>query len=247
MTAPRPMHLLSRSHPGCVIVVPAAHVTHVPAPLASVHTGTNKRKAKGSPRKPREPERYVCDEYAATGKCGQGAACPDVHASVSDALVLHPHVRRGAAADAPRLPPELGLLGVAPANQQAATLQVPAAACLRTRALEETEAGAVPALCAHFMKKGACDFGAECRFVHPLVGPRPLRTASAPTAVSATSKLSPQTFIASQSHVSNDGRCAGGELATSAPLPVATTNEAHHCRFRHEPYGAQGWVGAARR
>ena len=52
-------------------------------------------------------------------------------------------------------------------GQATALVSLPASDCLHTRALAEG-ARSPPSVCVHFMRKGVCDFGAACSFVHPL-------------------------------------------------------------------------------
>uniref|UniRef100_A0A7S1LXM3 C3H1-type domain-containing protein n=1 Tax=Neobodo designis TaxID=312471 RepID=A0A7S1LXM3_NEODS len=172
------IHLLSRAEPNIVLAVARRAITHRP------NNATSARRNRTDPSDDDRvaPPLYVCGDYAQTGVCPRGRGCPDVHADLTQAQRLHPHHRRPAYHGLPphmppRLPASLGMLPVAPANETTSSLRVAAADCLVTRALE---VGRYPlSVCAHFVRKGVCDYGAQCQFVHPVVDPESIAAAPA--------------------------------------------------------------------
>uniref|UniRef100_A0A7S1PKA0 C3H1-type domain-containing protein n=1 Tax=Neobodo designis TaxID=312471 RepID=A0A7S1PKA0_NEODS len=167
----------------------------------------------------------------------------------------------------------LGDFAIAPPNERVATLAVRAEACLVTAAVSADGAPACRTrpltTCIHFTQRGACDFGATCQFVHALEPPRPCAalSVSTPAMIGAAFSASSVSIAAAGSR---NGRrpmlppLAGAALTCADPgtsllsAPAEATGAASsprsqnslaattpRRRFRHEPYGAHGWVAAA--
>ena len=81
---PLPVHLRDRARPGVVLALDRSRVAQLPARLA----------AQRRPVLIGADDLFVCAAFASGGTCPRGAACPDVHADVSAAEVLTPHVVR---------------------------------------------------------------------------------------------------------------------------------------------------------
>jgi len=220
--------------------------------------------------RPNAPLRFLC-VYAARGTpalCPLGTNCPDVHADVAHAVRLYPHRRDSiVAADAAELP-VLGATGqmlhVALPNEKVPSVFVDAGACLATQALNGDPDG-LRSVCAHFAKKGVCDFGASCRFVHPLPPPAQQLQAreyhhgsQSPPGLAAAAADSASTLAvagAVATGASLLGRRASASVSTNfsppilfeaagatAPEPPApNTPHRPRRRYQFDPYGQRGW------
>uniref|UniRef100_A0A7S1W0X7 C3H1-type domain-containing protein n=1 Tax=Neobodo designis TaxID=312471 RepID=A0A7S1W0X7_NEODS len=247
-----PVHVRSRADPGMVLIVPRKCVVRLPCSRAAA-TST---------------DLYICDAFAQHGACARGDACPDVHADVAHAVRLYPHRRDSiVAADAAELP-VLGATGqmlhVALPNEKVPSVFVDAGACLATQALNGDPDG-LRSVCAHFAKKGVCDFGASCRFVHPLPPPAQQLQAreyhhgsQSPPGLAAAAADSASTLAvagAVATGASLLGRRASASVSTNfsppilfeaagatAPEPPApNTPHRPRRRYQFDPYGQRGW------
>jgi hypothetical protein len=205
---------------------------------------------------------YVCPSFARDGRCPRAeGACPYVHVPLAEEHTtrLYPHRRCHAAVAAAaaktsdggdayrRFGAEVaGSLLVTAPNGTVAGMSVAAAECLATRALDGGHDGAL-SLCAHYMgPKAVCDYGAECKFVHPAPGAQVLRrhACDGPALVAkAPAPHAPSGFV-------------NGAITSAASLPTAdrrtlshfegATASASTARYRHDPYERRGWVGSKR-
>ena len=250
---PDHVHLRIRSS-NVVVVVPPSAVRHRPPrtalarPLAtgpSLSTTTMSGGSDTSDPASLEhsqeelPPLWLCEAYASRGLCAAGALCPDVHAVITPSMPrLHPHVR---CASENVASPRLGRAGewhaIAAGNEKEATMQVEASECLLTdaaaRLMSSVPRPDAPSLCAHFVKKGVCNFGAQCRFVHPLSQPLPLGSGS--------TGIQPLVLEAEEPAVAT----------TTTPSPVTVRTVAsvvapspdREFGLQHDPYSASpGWA-----
>jgi hypothetical protein len=152
-TRRHPLHVRDRARPGVVLVVQLANLHHAP------------------PAAPGDVV-YICPAYNpadAAESCPQGAKCPDVHAvSLATAQEFRFHEQLApyhsvAQVPYPRFPPGFDLEVAEPNATDVATI-IPSDRALKTRALLVQRRPMC--LCAHFARKGLCDLGADCEFVH---------------------------------------------------------------------------------
>jgi hypothetical protein len=215
------LHLHVRST-GTVVVVPPSDVRHVPSP-SSPHPpripspGIQPCDGAATNCSPTSSVHFLCEAYADRGLCPAGVACADVHAVVTATMPrLYPHVRAYEGnEDTPRLGPAGEWHAIAAGNEKVATMRIEASECLLTKASKRlTTPASPPSVCAHFITKSVCNFGAQCRFVHPLGQPASLH---GPPRASTVASAPPDTV-------------------------VRVVTPRHRPRFWHNPYGAApGW------
>jgi hypothetical protein len=187
------LHLHVRADPRTVLRVRSSCVTSVvlmpepAAPSCGTRPSGRQQQRRGSPPIAGRAPRFICDAVAAGRPCDLGAACPDVHANLGDATVLTPHVMPApdddpaTYRDAPRLGEAGQAVWIAAPNEARATRCVDAGRCFATRALSVWRDTTVPvSACGHFERKGVCDFGADCQFVHALPTVAPAESALHP-------------------------------------------------------------------
>mmetsp|Transcript_36035 Transcript_36035/g.111035 ORF Transcript_36035/g.111035 Transcript_36035/m.111035 type:complete len:302 (-) Transcript_36035:305-1210(-) len=219
---PVPAHVRVRDSPGIVLVVAARNVAHRPMTFETASLDDSSRTL---------APLYLCDAYATSAGCPLGDACPDVHADTKGAKVLRPHTAADGSLGGETSPARMGEAGavllVARPNENEPTLALDAGRCLLTKAAK----GKGPlSVCAHFAQKGVCDYGAACRFVHPLHGAE---------ASDDNNKLSrcPSDTTTLVSDATPDADDNGPQPAAGADDTLLPA------RFQHEPYNARGWRG----
>jgi len=294
---PRPVHVHLRSRPGVVLHFARKHVAHIPeGAFAAQAVPAVTEDGPLSPQQPRRPRRhqqpphlssfaasltvprgplFLCERFAANGVCPAGTSCADVHASPANAKLFEPHFRdRPNAGDtaARCYRPSVGTLQITAPNAVASrSVDVAASDCLVTRALDPAS-GATPqqqslSACAHFVRKGVCDYGERCKFVHPLV-PVFVEGVPAGSNAAAGSRARPASRSSSVQSIresGGEGRNLRSAVWHSLPIPggserplriphgapssgiaaepVSLSRSAGpHLRFRHDPYSAHGWV-----
>jgi hypothetical protein len=141
-----------------VIVIPAEDVLHCPQGPPAIADSVA------------WPIYLCCQFNIETGpeSCPAGANCPFVHADLRRAQRFQPHNRGAwnALEDVPypRLSGGGPSFAIAAPNKTVAKEHIPSEMIIRTRALES---GREPlSHCAHFVRKGVCDLGADCLFIH---------------------------------------------------------------------------------
>jgi hypothetical protein len=238
------VHLRIRST-NSVVVVPPSEIRHMPSPVTATAT------ADGDSRTPDTPPisvphcpggaasttaivyapLHLCEAYADRGLCPAGVACPDVHAVVTATTPrYYPHVRAYEGNENTlRLGPAGEWHAIAAGNARVATMRIEASECLLTNARERLrlQPAALPAgLCAHFVTKSVCNFGADCRFVHPLSHPTRLQDGAHERSAQVRTTMEAPT-------VTHAGR--------TGAHPPSWHHPRRHLAW-HNPYGAvPGW------
>mmetsp|Transcript_13188 Transcript_13188/g.40984 ORF Transcript_13188/g.40984 Transcript_13188/m.40984 type:complete len:467 (-) Transcript_13188:610-2010(-) len=247
-TGSRQIHVRRRASPEVVFVVKDKHIAWLPQPAAITPADEASPPARQSPASAADHRLFfVCEAYA-SGLCPAGTRCPDVHVDVRRAKKLRPHFR---VPDAPG--PRLGapgqLVAVARVNERLPSLVVDASQCLPTRASPKSPeaSGAlerVPSLCAHFTKKGVCDYGADCRFVH-CASPPPPASSGRRSATAASASPGGNRPSATPPQQNSTG---APPIAPSLPFPAAPAAAAtappssdpspHNAATQHPPPNA---------
>eukprot|EP00672_Neobodo_designis_P026412 CAMPEP_0174839488 /NCGR_PEP_ID=MMETSP1114-20130205/8069_1 /TAXON_ID=312471 /ORGANISM="Neobodo designis, Strain CCAP 1951/1" /LENGTH=342 /DNA_ID=CAMNT_0016073609 /DNA_START=99 /DNA_END=1127 /DNA_ORIENTATION=- len=225
---PTHVHVTLPADPDAIFVVPRADVAHVPA--AQLRTA----QADGTAL-------VACPAFVSEGGCDAPAgACTHAHVAFSPGAAPQLRQHRAPAGGWPSLgavpyecfpagaavgipdpvamrrasePPELEVQAPNVPGRVLETLRPEE--CLRTRALED-HAGAKLTHCGHWLVKGACHFGAACKFVHAA---RP--SAEAMASVASRRKPSEATVDEKAGHDTALPACR--DRATDTHLPSRST------------------------
>jgi hypothetical protein len=247
-TRRHPLHLRVLHSPGLVYVVAPRHRRQMPAWADNVDA----------------PVLFLCPYYdaATNAGCPYGSTCEMVHADLSEATCHRVHEKCPSwtmLEDVPYPRHEPGTTyNVTPPNSDSAAVtfeMIPSHHVIVTNAVRS---GRTPlSHCAHFIQKGTCDLGEDCRFAHvvriagvtdtPLPAITDNRNAFPSVTAGAATMVSLPSFGESTDEDDDGAHSPGGSRprdASGSGNSWVVSSAASHTsctaaqRFRHNPYSA---------